>query len=526
MVVGCAKEKFWAAAVPRSSATRSGPRPARRTRRSPAGERNSAELLPRLEAIFRQQHRRRVAARSSTPASIPCGPINDVGAALRGRAHRRPRTCRRPPSTRATARSRQLASPVRVGDEPPTYRRAPQRNEDLALVTEEILGLDAQQVVALRAAGAFGDAEPAHGATPPTPRRPRHHSHVTMIAEELAEWAHGPRRTCRPRSGPQPLRHLLDGVGTALRALRASPTRRTRRPPAPSRRPRTRRPAGGDDPRARGGRLGAPAAALANGTLVHALDFDDTHAGGLVHATAVVLPAAFAVGEQVGAPGPGRARGRRRRLRDRLPGRRRRAARLPRPRPARHDGGRRVLLGGRRRPGCSASTPRGRPTRSASPAARPAGCSRSCTPEPRRSSCTRDSPRTPASSPPGSPRPGPAGPANVLDGPHGVYDALAAGAVDLASITAELGTRWETTRIGIKPYPACQLSHAAIDAVRDAVRRGGSVPATSPRSTSTCTPTRCPRSATPGGTWRGRRRRTRRSSRCRGASPPPSSTVT
>lgn len=56
---------------------------------------------------------------------------------------------------------------MRVGDETPTYRRAPQRNEDLALVTEEILGLDAQQVVALRAAGAFGDAEPAHGANTP-----------------------------------------------------------------------------------------------------------------------------------------------------------------------------------------------------------------------------------------------------------------------------------------------------------------------------------------------------------------------
>ncbi len=50
-----------------------------------------------------------------------------------------------------------------------------------------------------------------------------------------------------------------------------------------------------------GVKISAPAAALATGTLVHALDFDDTHAGGLVHATAVVLPALLAVGEQVGA---------------------------------------------------------------------------------------------------------------------------------------------------------------------------------------------------------------------------------
>ena len=50
-------------------------------------------------------------------------------------------------------------------------------------------------------------------------------------------------------------------------------------------------------------RVSTPAAALANGSLVHALDFDDTHAGGLIHATSVVLPAALAVGEQTGASG-------------------------------------------------------------------------------------------------------------------------------------------------------------------------------------------------------------------------------
>ena len=44
--------------------------------------------------------------------------------------------------------------------------------------------------------------------------------------------------------------------------------------------------------------VSAPAAALANGALVHAWDFDDTHADGLVHATAVVLPAVLAVGQQ------------------------------------------------------------------------------------------------------------------------------------------------------------------------------------------------------------------------------------
>jgi 2-methylcitrate dehydratase PrpD len=41
----------------------------------------------------------------------------------------------------------------------------------------------------------------------------------------------------------------------------------------------------------------APSAALLNGSLVHALEFDDTHMGAVVHASAVVLPAALAIAE-------------------------------------------------------------------------------------------------------------------------------------------------------------------------------------------------------------------------------------
>ncbi|PYN61131.1 MAG: MmgE/PrpD family protein [Candidatus Rokuibacteriota bacterium] len=40
-----------------------------------------------------------------------------------------------------------------------------------------------------------------------------------------------------------------------------------------------------------------PLAILANGTLAHGLDFDDTHAGSITHASAVVLPAALSTGE-------------------------------------------------------------------------------------------------------------------------------------------------------------------------------------------------------------------------------------
>ena len=44
-------------------------------------------------------------------------------------------------------------------------------------------------------------------------------------------------------------------------------------------------------------------AALVNGTLIHGLDFDDTHLASIIHATATALPAALAVGETVDASG-------------------------------------------------------------------------------------------------------------------------------------------------------------------------------------------------------------------------------
>ncbi len=47
----------------------------------------------------------------------------------------------------------------------------------------------------------------------------------------------------------------------------------------------------------------APWAALANGMAAHALDFDDNYLPGFTHATAVLGPALFALGEEIGASG-------------------------------------------------------------------------------------------------------------------------------------------------------------------------------------------------------------------------------
>ncbi|MEV0717521.1 CoA transferase [Asanoa sp. NPDC050611] len=158
MVVGCAKEKFWA----RLAVVVGHPEwaePGSPYATFAARRENSAHLLPELEAIFK---RKTVAEwlPELYAASIPCGPINDVAAAL-AEPHTAARELVVTTEHPRFGTVRQLASPVRVGAQRPEYRRAPQRNEDFALVTGEILGLDPEAVQALRLKGAFGEAAPA-----------------------------------------------------------------------------------------------------------------------------------------------------------------------------------------------------------------------------------------------------------------------------------------------------------------------------------------------------------------------------
>src|SRR5947207_2022824 len=92
-------------------------------------------------------------------------------------------------------------------------------------------------------------------------------------------------------------RHMLDAVGVALAASAlgaGAPVIEM-----------TRSWAGAREASVIGYDFGAPApwAALANGTLTHALDFDDTHVESVVHPSAFVVPAAMAVGEEIGASG-------------------------------------------------------------------------------------------------------------------------------------------------------------------------------------------------------------------------------
>ena len=50
-------------------------------------------------------------------------------------------------------------------------------------------------------------------------------------------------------------------------------------------------------------KVGAPSAVLANATLAHGLDFDDTREDAIVHTGCVAVPTSLAVGEAVGASG-------------------------------------------------------------------------------------------------------------------------------------------------------------------------------------------------------------------------------
>jgi 2-methylcitrate dehydratase PrpD len=57
------------------------------------------------------------------------------------------------------------------------------------------------------------------------------------------------------------------------------------------------------------------------------------------------------------------------------------------------------------------------------------------------------------------------GAAEALEGKWGFLHAYAP-AADATKVVAELGTRWETLKIAVKPYPSCRYSHAAIDGIR------------------------------------------------------------
>jgi 2-methylcitrate dehydratase PrpD len=284
-----------------------------------------------------------------------------------------------------------------------------------------------------------------------------------MTATEiLAAWAHDVDSV--PENVAHTVkRHLLDGIGDAIAARRVGAG-------VPG---WTVAHALGGPPEARAltgdTALSAAGAALASGIVLHALDFDDTHAGGLVHATTVVLPAALAVGQETGATGAQvltaavvgmetvcrlgavsphgfHARGLH-------------ATAVVGPLTAALVGSR--LLGASVAEmvdalGIAGSSSGGLleflDTDADTKSLHPGSASMNGVLAARMAAA------------------GATGPRSVLDGRRGVYAALAGRPVDFDALTEDLGSRWEATQIGIKPYPSCQLMHVTLDAVTEAVR--------------------------------------------------------
>ena len=253
-------------------------------------------------------------------------------------------------------------------------------------------------------------------------------------------------------------RHMLDSVGVALAASAlgaGAPVIEM-----------TRSWAGAREASVIGYDFGAPApwAALANGTLTHALDFDDTHVESVVHPSAFVVPAAMAVGEEIGASGrdivtaavagyevatrigaaaPGRfhVRGQHTTGLCGTFGAAAVAGRLWGLTP--DEIAQAFGIAGSQSSGLFAYLSDGSETKRLHAGWAAHG-----------GIVAADLARR-----------GFTGPSTIFEGPHGLFDAFLAGEEpDRARLVRGLGTEWETTRIAIKPYPACHFVHAFMDA--------------------------------------------------------------
>lgn len=157
-IVGCAKEKFWgrlAEVIGRPEWAQEGSPYENFSGRNDRRE----ELIAELDAIFATNTVDHWLS-LCYPAAIPCGPINDVEAALKD-DHLKARNMLVETDHPHYGTVTQLASPVRVGAELPTYVRAPRRNEHFDEVLDVVAGYDADKIAALKAAGAFGKVQDA-----------------------------------------------------------------------------------------------------------------------------------------------------------------------------------------------------------------------------------------------------------------------------------------------------------------------------------------------------------------------------
>jgi len=281
----------------------------------------------------------------------------------------------------------------------------------------------------------------------------------TTIAAELAEWALG----VRPDQVPEPARraaarHLLDALGNAVAGARTGAA-------APAVRAAEAMGPGDALVIGHSARLTRQAAALANGVLIHALDFDDTHAGGLVHASAPVVPVLLAEGGRADGAEALTA------LAVGLETICRLGAAAP------HGfhavGLHATAVCGVLAAALTAARLRGLGADETVNALGIAGSragglleflnTGSSTKQLHPGFAASDGLASAALAAAGA-----TGPSSVLEGEYGLYRALARRDADRSAILDGLGDRWEATRITVKPYPACQLMHAQLDAAHKA----------------------------------------------------------
>ncbi len=221
-----------------------------------------------------------------------------------------------------------------------------------------------------------------------------------------------------------------------------------------------------------GTRLAAGYAALANGVACHVLDFDDTHTDSIVHGSAIVAPVVMALGEELDASGEDLV-----------------AAFV-----AGWEVAARVGLASRgsfhKRGfhttsiagifGATAAAARllGLAPEQAAHAMGIAGSQASGINEYLSNGSSSKSIHTGWSAHAGIvaaqlARAGMTGPMSVFEGRDGLLRAYGhPEACDVAALDADLGERWEVTRVSIKPYPCCHFAHAFVDCVGALAQRG------------------------------------------------------
>jgi 2-methylcitrate dehydratase PrpD len=214
-------------------------------------------------------------------------------------------------------------------------------------------------------------------------------------------------------------------------------------------------------------RVATAAAALANGMLCHGLDFDDTHEPSIAHIGTVVVPAALAVAETVGARGA--------------------------------DAIAAIVVGTETVARIGTAAPEGFHRRGFHPtgvcgvfgatvaACRLRGMDAEATTRALGLAGSMASGIFEYLSDGSPTKPfhggwaaqagvqaaaltaaGARGPATVLEGRFGLFATHVDVPWDVAAQLADLGRRWESPSVAIKPYPACHWIHAAVDAAVEA----------------------------------------------------------